>query len=1317
MNIFYDFITFLAFLSFSAVILLWILKSPLRIFIMEMSKWFKKTGWLLRIGTVSIMLILWNFASTKTNQTQQTSSPITQQLEMILSSSSVSSGLVIDVPDNVSSNNPPELSAAAALSGFAAVNVETNPVHAIWDISGLSSNTPVYAFENWTRTGRASDGAYLSTNGLWGFQFNAEEVQSVFCSVNGTLSFGDIPVGSEVARDLPCGENFRVMAPLWGPLSIVPDTGSVFAYPTNQSLVVVWKDMLLDRTLSTNQYGSLQCELQPGGNFVFRYNLPSESVLTNHVVGAGNGLYGESVTLTGGTNTAEVFEIFWHGFQPYTMDAASNDTDSDGISDYDEVYGTYATNGTYDTYSYLTSPSKYDTDFDGWSDGYELTNAVYATNPLNPDTDGDGLLDSVDSDPLSWEDVSAVSTNDGCSTEYHTDNGRPKEYDLATDSDGDGIPDWIEQLCSTSETNAGSCCYNGEDYFEVSISLAADLPAPVILKIGPRILCLRYAGTRSLILAAGQAHAVTLLACERCLVNLGISFSTGKAVLLNPSAVFSGGAVLPAGTEQAGGTIALARVNVDPGLICFHSSGSKTAIGSPVPDMPGTYTWSWFEEAGESVTLTGKTVNISWQGGGSSRSLNLAFRPDGATEDIYGYKTVYRCTLTEDNPGGDVADWIDPDDPPYPPYNWPQSPEETEERPSTNNAADPGEPFYGAKYGIAIAVNNDDDDADGKLDNESTEDRVTGDDDLYASYLYTPFAGGCCPCPAHNPEVSAVSIEYISPKLRLWDDAQKITASTGVNSGQMQYLEGVTPSTSVTGEPLILSWTEDDESKAKTNRYTVFSLRMFGDYNLDGTVNSTDYAAASSISDNGWNMPVASNTLRRLVLKNNVLIPGNLILHLSGSSGIRIWDTPNPASTNTPLLVAGQTITNGVDGLSFGAYPDGMLYVEAIDAGTATLCYSYRGTGDAEDFGCVTLLSITAEKSVVEIFVGGTAVATNTLHIARWEQAFSNGYFQALGFTLTNALFKTSEFINADSDRFQIKVTDESRIDQDSVTVLISTEHPTDSTYDTPQRIAELQSIEPGVFISTNLLLVSDWEDFSFNASSYGCAPNSTNRTFLSQLGSCLKVKYNDGWGETNIVNATVGSDVKTLTVDVAIMRTNGVQCVDSLSALSQVSLAKERIAQADIIVELGSLSFFDAPSQIDVDLWRVADTNNYFKLSQESRSIVHDALVSITNSSDNICLIFVPSLRGGDGMLIAGHANASYWYVYPDDLPYVNHCLISAQMRPFVSAHEICHVLNIRTHKIEKCNLMHETAAVSRDVDSSKRMFADQVLIIQSGE
>jgi len=33
---------------------------------------------------------------------------------------------------------------------------------------------------------------------------------------------------------------------------------------------------------------------------------------------------------------------------------------------------------------------------------------------------------------------------------------------------------------------------------------------------------------------------------------------------------------------------------------------------------------------------------------------------------------------------------------------------------------------------------------------------------------------------------------------------------------------------------------------------------------------------------------------------------------------IRVWTTANPTTNDTPLIVTGQTVTNGIDGASFG---------------------------------------------------------------------------------------------------------------------------------------------------------------------------------------------------------------------------------------------------------------------------------------------------------------------------------------------------------------------------------------------------------------
>jgi hypothetical protein len=82
-----------------------------------------------------------------------------------------------------------------------------------------------------------------------------------------------------------------------------------------------------------------------------------------------------------------------------TLDPHSNDTDGDGVSDFDEIRsggnptlvdtdGDGFTDG--EEVAAGTSPAQLDTDFDGLTDVEELAGP---TDPLNPDTDGDGLMD------------------------------------------------------------------------------------------------------------------------------------------------------------------------------------------------------------------------------------------------------------------------------------------------------------------------------------------------------------------------------------------------------------------------------------------------------------------------------------------------------------------------------------------------------------------------------------------------------------------------------------------------------------------------------------------------------------------------------------------------------------------------------------------------------------------------------------------------------------------------------------------------------------------------------------------------------------
>jgi len=51
---------------------------------------------------------------------------------------------------------------------------------------------------------------------------------------------------------------------------------------------------------------------------------------------------------------------------------------------------------------------------------------------------------------------------------------------------------------------------------------------------------------------------------------------------------------------------------------------------------------------------------------------------------------------------------------------------------------------------------------------------------------------------------------------------------------------------------------------------------------------------------------------------------------LVGTVTIRVWTAATPATNDTPLLITGQTVTNGVDGANFAVYPESMIYAEFV---------------------------------------------------------------------------------------------------------------------------------------------------------------------------------------------------------------------------------------------------------------------------------------------------------------------------------------------------------------------------------------------------
>ncbi len=142
---------------------------------------------------------------------------------------------------------------------------------------------------------------------------------------------------------------------------------------------------------------------------------------------------------------------------------SKNDTDNDGLSDYDEIHRE----------PYLpTDPTNSDTDLDGISDCIEIMGSQ--TDPRNPDTDNDGLWDAFDPDPtnndidndglldgyeiyVSHSDPSVADTdNDGLlDGEEITYGFDPNDWD----SDDDGQSDYKETIEGTVYTCGGETCF------------------------------------------------------------------------------------------------------------------------------------------------------------------------------------------------------------------------------------------------------------------------------------------------------------------------------------------------------------------------------------------------------------------------------------------------------------------------------------------------------------------------------------------------------------------------------------------------------------------------------------------------------------------------------------------------------------------------------------------------------------------------------------------------------------------------------------------------------------------------------------------
>ncbi|MCL1921707.1 MAG: hypothetical protein FWG50_11660, partial [Kiritimatiellaeota bacterium] len=227
----------------------------------------------------------------------------------------------------------------------------------------------------------------------------------------------------------------------------------------------------------------------------------------------------------------------------------------------------------------------------------------------------------------------------------------------------------------------------------------------------------------------------------------------------------------------------------------------------------------------------------------------------------------------------------------------------------------------------------------------------------------------------------------------------------------------------------------------------------------------------------------------------------------------------------------------------------------------------------------------------------------------------------------------------------------------------------------------------------------------------------------LRALGGGLQIEYSHDGIATSAV-ATVGQDVKTLTVEVAAMiKENGNWCVEHQRVTDDIRMMNERYAQANIkVVWDGELNHFFAPPSVATNMagwFTCTETITGFVMTAESRDVIDASGLS----ADNMRVIYVPEWIRGEAFLgdelVQGEADgvafATNIFSNALDRAYIDTCFISSlSTTNTVPPHEVTHLFEVG-HEDDLWNLMYENTTSADDPRGSKRLTQKQVDKIRS--
>ena len=732
----------------------------------------------------------------------------------------------------------------------------------------------------------------------------------------------------------------------------------------------------------------------------------------------------------------------------------------------------------------------------------------------------------------------------------------------------------------------------------------------------------------------------------------------------------------------------------------FHSPGPHPVTAKVTPDFQGTYVWDY-----GGLTLTGKTVNLPRSAGWVTNT------PDTVTVTLTLTNAVPPVTLTTNCPVWYCAKAGDPTNAPPEGTEW--APEEQycprcgvwwKVYHQCGHADNPGH----------ISIPGGAPEPPRPLVERGTLPRYYGFPESIVGFCPHGGPGGglCCPCPEHRAHhtgpATLVSYDPRLVLLRKGVSGALVTLPLGfaVQRGEQVYARTVVdavappPSSTPWDARAVFTWeVEGGGTEAQTNAFTLLGMYFLPFlWGPDSDLGSDSVLMGVHPPPEGWVFP--PGTLNKMRLDTFIGMPGRRVLSLdSTAGGFRAWFS---ADTNAPpQLTPGTAITNSLPGNS--------LWFMADTLGTATLTYEYTGSGIASNFNHTTRYTLTSFRPDVWFERSG-ATPVSALHVSMWINAFEMAGDEVR--------VKNEDFIaRSNNDYFRVRLRDGRRTES-TVEVTLS-----ESAVGGISTNITLTRQRDGSYTSARFIVIADNGDRNpTTLAEAGAFPGIGSRMFLGGLDDTLTATYaHNGAACTNV--ATVGVDVKTLELDIAVMIVNGKACVTNTYVEKAVKMTCERFAQADILVTNVNLTYFNAPEIVATNMahWIAyepsATTTNKRALTAETRAIIEASGLS----TNRMRVIYAPGpFRCYEGNVLknpAGFAIADYAF-QPADSDYLDTCFVEADIyENYRMPHEITHLFGWRDHDSQPWYLMYRDGGgyVCEDVRSVKRLNQEEISTLRA--